>query len=133
MTQSFKYTTFEKSNVKGKFLEKNIDLFWNEYLSGHVKKYYRSDDISKLVSPFYNCIENKVFQPYYELCNGTRYLYFGLYKKTPREIYQMLNTFIIGEIGINHNGDINMKKLIDYPVDMGCDRQISKKNHRCCV
>ena len=34
----------------------------------------------------------------------------------------MLNTFIIAEIGINHNGDINIaEKLIDYAVGMGCD------------
>ena len=69
---SFNYTTFEHSNMKRKFLEKNIDLFWNEYISGHIKNYYRSDDISKLVSPFYDCKENKVFEPYYELCNGTQ-------------------------------------------------------------
>ncbi|MDP2763046.1 MAG: N-acetylneuraminate synthase family protein [Enterobacteriaceae bacterium] len=31
-------------------------------------------------------------------------------------------TFIIAEIGINHNGDINIaKKLIDIAVDCGCD------------
>ena len=30
--------------------------------------------------------------------------------------------FIIGEIGINHNGDINIvKKLIDMAKDCGCD------------
>ena len=69
---SFNYTTFEHSNMKRKFLEKNIDLFWNEYISGQIKNYYRSDDISKLVSPFYDCKENKVFEPCYELCNGTQ-------------------------------------------------------------
>ena len=30
--------------------------------------------------------------------------------------------FITAEIGINHNGDINIaKKLIDVAVDAGCD------------
>ena len=30
--------------------------------------------------------------------------------------------YIIGEIGINHNGDINIaKKLIDSAVNAGCD------------
>ena len=34
----------------------------------------------------------------------------------------MLRTFIIAEIGINHNGDINIaEKLIDCAADMGCD------------
>tara|TARA_B100000424_G_scaffold266883_1_gene258734 strand:- start:400 stop:1242 length:843 start_codon:yes stop_codon:yes gene_type:complete len=32
------------------------------------------------------------------------------------------STFVIAEIGINHNGDINLaKKLIDAAVDAGCD------------
>jgi N-acetylneuraminate synthase len=32
------------------------------------------------------------------------------------------NTYIIGEIGINHNGSVNIaKKLIDVAVDSGCD------------
>ena len=34
----------------------------------------------------------------------------------------MKHTFIIGEIGINHNGDINIaKKLIDMASRCGCD------------
>ena len=33
-----------------------------------------------------------------------------------------MNIFIIAEIGINHNGDIDIaKKLIDAAVDAGCD------------
>ena len=32
------------------------------------------------------------------------------------------NPFIIAEVGINHNGDIDLaKKLIDVAVDSGCD------------
>ena len=31
-------------------------------------------------------------------------------------------TFIVAEIGINHNGDIKIaKKLVDIAVDAGCD------------
>jgi len=33
-----------------------------------------------------------------------------------------MKTFIIGEIGINHNGDLDLaKKLIEICVDAGCD------------
>ena len=33
-----------------------------------------------------------------------------------------MSIFIIAEIGINHNGDINLaKQLIDLAVDSGCD------------
>ena len=33
----------------------------------------------------------------------------------------MSTTFVIGEIGINHNGDINLaKQLIDGAVEAGC-------------
>ena len=33
-----------------------------------------------------------------------------------------MSTFIIAEIGINHNGDLNIcKKLIDLAKDTGCD------------
>ena len=38
---------------------------------------------------------------------------------------------IIAEIGINHNGDMNIvKKLIDVAADANCDGKISKKNNR---
>ena len=34
----------------------------------------------------------------------------------------MKKTFVIAEIGINHNGDLNLaKKLIDGAVTAGCD------------
>ena len=34
----------------------------------------------------------------------------------------MQKTFIIAEIGINHNGDLNLtKELIDGAADAGCD------------
>ena len=41
----------------------------------------------------------------------------------------MKKIFIIAEIGINHNGDINLaKKLIDVACRSGCDAvKISKK------
>ena len=42
---------------------------------------------------------------------------------------------IIAEIGINHNGDINIaKKLIDIAVLAGCDFvKFQKRNPRICV
>ena len=43
--------------------------------------------------------------------------------------------YIIGEIGINHNGDINIaKKLIDSAVNAGCDAvKFQKRNPDICV
>ena len=42
----------------------------------------------------------------------------------------MLNTFIIAEIGINHNGDIDLaKELIDMAHTSGCDAvKFQKRN-----
>ena len=44
-------------------------------------------------------------------------------------------TYIIAEIGINHNGDIgNVKKLIDVAVDSGCDAvKFQKRTSGLCV
>ena len=46
-----------------------------------------------------------------------------------------MNTKIIGEIGINHNGDINIaKKLIDVASVAGCDYvKFQKRNPDICV
>ena len=46
-----------------------------------------------------------------------------------------MKTFIIAEIGINHNGDINIaKKLIDIAKGTGCDVvKFQKKNPDVCV
>ena len=43
--------------------------------------------------------------------------------------------YIIGEIGINHNGDLNIaKKLIDVAVSAGCDAvKFQKRNPDVCV
>ena len=41
-----------------------------------------------------------------------------------------MKTFIIAEIGINHNGDLNIaKQLIDLCVDCKVDVQISKERY----
>ena len=43
----------------------------------------------------------------------------------------MKETFIIAEIGINHNGDINIaKKLIDMAVRTGCNA-VKFQKERC--
>lgn len=44
-------------------------------------------------------------------------------------------TFIIAEIGINHNGDLDVaKKLIDVAVDVGCDAvKFQKRTPELCV
>ena len=55
--------------------------------------------------------------------------YMDRYKKVK------LNIFIIAEIGINHNGNINIvKQLIDVARDAGsrCG-QIPEKNYRYCI
>jgi len=46
-----------------------------------------------------------------------------------------MGVFITGEIGINHNGDINIaKKLIDIAVIAGCDAvKFQKRNPKICV
>jgi len=46
-----------------------------------------------------------------------------------------LKTFIISEIGINHNGDINIvKKLIDSAYESGCDAvKFQKRNPDVCI
>ena len=46
-----------------------------------------------------------------------------------------MKTKIIGEIGINHNGDINIaKKLIDVASIAGCDYvKFQKRNPDVCV
>lgn len=46
-----------------------------------------------------------------------------------------MSIFIIAEIGINHNGDINLaKKLIDGAVSSGCDAvKFQKRNPEVCV
>ena len=46
-----------------------------------------------------------------------------------------MKTYIIAEIGINHNGDINVaKKLIDIAVVAGCDAvKFQKRNPDVCV
>ncbi len=43
--------------------------------------------------------------------------------------------FIIGEIGINHNGSLDIaRKLIDVASDAGCDSvKIQKRNPDICV
>ena len=47
----------------------------------------------------------------------------------------MMKTFIIAEIGINHNGDIDVaKKLIDIAAVAGCDAvKFQKRNPEVCV
>ena len=47
----------------------------------------------------------------------------------------MDRVYIIAEIGINHNGDINIaKKLIDISVFAGCDVvKFQKRNPEVCV
>ena len=47
----------------------------------------------------------------------------------------MKNTYIIAEIGINHNGDINIaKRLIDIAAVAGCDAvKFQKRNPDVCV
>ena len=47
----------------------------------------------------------------------------------------MENTYIIGEIGINHQGDINIaKRLIDIAAAAGCDAvKFQKRNPNICV
>jgi len=46
-----------------------------------------------------------------------------------------MRVFIIAEIGINHNGDINIaKKLIDMAAFVGCDAvKFQKRNPKSCV
>ena len=46
-----------------------------------------------------------------------------------------MKTYIIAEIGINHNGDINIaKKLIDIAAVAGCDAvKFQKRNPDVCV
>jgi len=46
-----------------------------------------------------------------------------------------MNTYIIAEIGINHNGDINIaKRLIDIAAVSGCDAvKFQKRNPEVCV
>ena len=46
-----------------------------------------------------------------------------------------MKTFIISEIGINHNGDINIvKKLIDIAKGTGCDAvKFQKRNLDICI
>ena len=47
----------------------------------------------------------------------------------------MKKTYIIAEIGINHQGDINIaKKLIDIAAAAGCDAvKFQKRNPDICV
>ena len=47
----------------------------------------------------------------------------------------MKKTYIIGEIGINHQGDINIaKRLIDIAAAAGCDAvKFQKRNPDVCV
>ena len=47
----------------------------------------------------------------------------------------MKRTYIIGEIGINHNGDLNVaKRLIDIAAVAGCDAvKFQKRNPNVCV
>ena len=47
----------------------------------------------------------------------------------------MKNTYIIAEIGINHQGDVNIaKKLIDIAAAAGCDAvKFQKRNPDVCV
>jgi N-acetylneuraminate synthase len=47
----------------------------------------------------------------------------------------MKYTYIIGEIGINHQGDINIaKRLIDIAAAAGCDAvKFQKRNPNICV
>ena len=47
----------------------------------------------------------------------------------------MKNTYIIAEIGINHQGDVNIaKKLIDIAAAAGCDAvKFQKRNPYICV
>ena len=45
-----------------------------------------------------------------------------------------MNTFIIGEIGINHNGDLEIaKKMIDISAKASFGCKISKKRYRDCL
>ena len=52
-----------------------------------------------------------------------------------REIGDGCPVFVIAEIGINHNGDLNIvKKLIDIAVDSGCDAvKFQKRTPDLCV
>ncbi len=52
-----------------------------------------------------------------------------------RSIGNNENVYIIAEIGINHNGDLNIaKKLIDVAVSSGCDAvKFQKRNPEKCV
>ena len=52
-----------------------------------------------------------------------------------RKIGQDNSVYIIAEIGINHNGDIEIaKKLIDVAVNAGCDAvKFQKRNPDVCV
>lgn len=52
-----------------------------------------------------------------------------------KEIGDGFPVYIVGEIGINHNGDINTaKKLIDAAVDAGCDAvKFQKRTPEKCV
>ena len=47
----------------------------------------------------------------------------------------MKKTYIIAEIGLNHNGDLNIaKKLIDISAAAGCDAvKFQKRNPDVCV
>ena len=47
----------------------------------------------------------------------------------------MKKTYIIGEIGINHQGDLNIaKRLIDIAAAAGCDAvKFQKRNPDVCV
>lgn len=44
-------------------------------------------------------------------------------------------TYIIGEIGINHNGSLKIaKQLIDMAKECGCDAvKFQKKNNKYCL
>ena len=46
----------------------------------------------------------------------------GMIQIPDRKVGLTMSVYIIGEIGINHNGDLNIaKKLIDVAVDAGCN------------
>ena len=46
----------------------------------------------------------------------------------------MKKPYLIGEIGINHNGDINIaKRLIQNAKDFGFDAIKFQKNNRYCL
>ena len=46
-----------------------------------------------------------------------------------------MSIFIIAEIGINHNGSVNIaKQLIDIAKESGCDAvKFQKKRYRYCI